>query len=79
MITICPNCDRPTSGGLFGHMNDPKNWWEQKWVVTHCGCYHEPKGGERYTAERDHVSDSVQEYPSTFPSPCSSTNTSPSI
>ncbi len=34
-------------------MNQPTDWQEQKWIVTHCGCYHEPKGGERYTAERD--------------------------
>jgi len=49
----CPNCNRWTTGGLFGHMNDPNDWQEAKWIVTHCGCYHEPKGGERYTAERD--------------------------
>ena len=49
----CPNCERLTTGGLFGHCNQPKDWQEQKWIVTHCGCYHEPRGGERYTADRD--------------------------
>ena len=49
----CPNCDRLTTGGLFGHSNEPKDWQEAKWIVTHCGCYHEPRGGERFTADRD--------------------------
>ena len=53
MKVQCPNCNRWTDGGLFGHSNEPKHWSELRWTVTHCGCYHEPKGGERFTAERD--------------------------
>ncbi len=54
-IVQCPNCNRFTTGGLFGHMNNPVADGEQAWVVTHCGCYHEPHGGERFTAERDAI------------------------
>lgn len=43
----CPNCDRPAPGGLFGH-----NVGECG-SITHCGCYHSPRGGERHTADRD--------------------------
>lgn len=50
----CPNCGRLTTGGLFGHSNEPKHEHELAWTVTHCGCYHEPRGGERYTAAKDH-------------------------
>ncbi len=42
-----------TTGGLFGHNNEPRDFHEQAWTVTHCGCYHEPRGGERFTAEQD--------------------------
>ncbi len=50
----CPNCGRPADR-LYSHTLPPESDDHLLLTTTHCGCYHEPRGGERFTADEDYA------------------------
>lgn len=49
----CPNCGRPADH-LYSHTLPPESDNHLTISTSHCGCYHEPRGGEKYTADEDY-------------------------